>query len=237
MSNHSVGPPNLAEHVNNALRESEFPTPKNGYFASKKPLKYITESSVIYTMWPKSKPSKRLVEADKKLVEFIIAHAKEIFAIGIYMDIHGQDLLHMMKRFDKENKSDGSLPISDAEMETIWPESRYKHRRRLFKDSQHIFRPQCFPRKERFSVIQIKPKVVLPIVQSEQMSRGQFGIVYKVHVHKEFLESNDILRKVRYHELHLLSDEQRTCVVCRHLKSPQSFVICWVQEEKGQHLK
>lgn len=191
----------LMDHINNALRESDFPTPKNGYFIPKNTLTAITNSSVTRTVWADSKLFEDLADSDRKLVEFISEQAPEIFAIGIYLD---QNLKNMMRLFMKHDKSDSSLPMSDAELETVWPEPRHTARRRSFKDNQHLFRPQGFPRQNRFSVIEIQPNVVLPILQSEHMSQGQFGIVYKVKLHEDFLDFNDPIRKVRRNE-HLMS--------------------------------
>lgn len=187
----------LAEYINNALRESEFPTPQNGYFAPKSTLNGITNSSVTHTIWSNSKSFSTLVDSDKKLVEFISGQAREIFAIGIYMDIHDQNLRNMMRLFMMHDKSDKSLPIPDADMQEIWPGVRYEGRRRSFQDSQHLFRAQEFPMRDGFSVIKLESKVVLPIYRSEHVSQGQFGMVYKVTLHEEFLDFNDPIRKVR----------------------------------------
>lgn len=191
---------NLVDHINNALRESKFPARKNGYFASKNALEVITKPSVTRTIWSNSKSFRTLVDSDRELVEFITGQAREIFAIGIYMDIHNQGLRNMMRLFMLHRKSDRNLPMSDAEMETMWPGVQYRSRRRSFKDSQHIFRPQDFPMRERFSVIQLRPNVVLPILESKQMCEGRFGIVYRVRLHGDFLDFNDPIRKVRQNE-------------------------------------
>lgn len=197
-------PINLVEHINNALRESAFPPPKNGYFASKKALEVITKLSVTRTIWSNSKSFWTLVASDRELVEFISGQAREIFAIGIYMDIHDQSLRNMMRLFMLHNTSDKSLPISDAEMEKMWPGVQYKGRRRSFKDSQHLFRPQDFSMQARFSVIYLRPNIVLPILESKHVSEGRFGLVYKVKLHEDFLHFNDSIRKVRQDESTLL---------------------------------
>lgn len=186
---------NLVEHINNALRESTFPSPNNGYFAPKSALSVISEPSITRTIWPDSKSFEALVDSDRKLVEFISAQAQEIFAIGIYRDI--ENLKKMMRLFMTHNKTDESLPISDAELEKIWPEVNHSGRRRAFKDAQHLFKAQSFPRSDRFSVINLQPNIVLPIIKSQHKSQGQFGIVYRVILHKEFLDSRDPIRKVR----------------------------------------
>lgn len=187
----------LGEHINGALIDSEFPTPKNGYFAPKSTLSVVTNSSITRIMWSNSKLFRTLVDSDKKLVEFISGQAREIFAIAIYMDIHDQNLRNMMRLFMMHNKSDENLPISDAEIEAMWPGPRNHGRRRFFQDSQRLFRPQGFPMRDRFSVIKLEPKVVLPIFKSEHKFQGQFGIVYRVTLHEEFLDFNDPIRKVR----------------------------------------
>ncbi|KAG6359198.1 hypothetical protein INS49_012718 [Diaporthe citri] len=185
----------LLEYINNSLRESEFPTPKNGYFAPRSTLRAIHNASVTRTIWPDSESFESLDDSDRKVVEFISGDAPEIFAIGIYMDVHDQSLRDMMRLFMRHDISDRSLPISDAEMGAIWPGPRHNGRRRLFKNSQHLFRPQCLPMRDRLSVIQLQPNVVLPILKSEHTSQGQFGIVYKVRLHEEFLDFNDPIRK------------------------------------------
>lgn len=223
-------PVDLAEYINNSLRESEFPTPKNGYFAPKSTLSVVTNSSITSTMWPNSKLFGALADSDKKLVEFISEQAREIFAIGIYMDIHDQNLRNMMWLFMRHNKSDRNLPISDAEIEAMWPGPRNHGRRRSFQDSQHIFRPQSFPMRDRFSVVKLHPKVVLPIMKSECVSQGQYSIVYKVKLHEEFLDPHDPIRKVRLHQDHVSHFSKLSCVVCEH---PNIFsnlsVTCWVR--------
>lgn len=199
----------LVEYINGALRDSEFPTPKNGYFAPRSTLRAINNASVTRTIWPHSESFESLDDSDRKLVEFISGHAPEIFAIVLYMDVLGQTLRNMMRLFMSHNISDSSLPISDAETEKIWPGARYQARRRNFQDSQNLFRSQHFPMRDRFSVIQIQPKVVLPILKSEHTSQGQFGIVYKVKIHEESLDSNDPIRKVRRYKYHL----HRSCII------------------------
>lgn len=194
---------NLVEHINDALRESKFPFPNNGYFAPKSALSVITKPSITRTIWSHSKSFETLVESDRELVEFISAKAQEIFAIGIYLD--SENLKKMMRLFMTHNKTDGSLPISDAELEKIWPEVNHRGRRRAFKDAQHLFRPQSFPRRDRFSVIYLQPNIVLPIFESELKSQGQFGIVYRVTLHEEFLDSHDPIRKVRRTTLSAIS--------------------------------
>lgn len=185
------GPVDLMVYINGALTQSQFPTPDNGYFAPKSTLNLITNSSVTRII----SPSSGIVDdLDRKLVEFISGKAQEIFAIGISIDI---DLRNMMLAFMMHNITDRSLPISDAEMEKMWPGPRYQPRRRSFQDAQHRFRPQDFPMQHRFSVIRIQPRVILPIRESEQVSGGQFGIVYKVRLHEGVLELNDPIRKVR----------------------------------------
>lgn len=187
-------PKDLAKHINNALRESEFPTPKNGYFAPNNTLRVITKSSVTHTIWRGSKSFESLDSSNRKLVEFISGEAPEIFAIGIYMDT---DLRDMMSSFMKHDKTDQNLPISKGGIEKIWPEPRHRGRRRSFQDSQHLFKAQKFPMQGRFSVIQLQPRVVLPILKSEHKSQGPFSIVYKVTLHKDFLDFKDPIRKVR----------------------------------------
>lgn len=194
MTNSPV-PTDLVEYINNALRDSEFPTPQNGYFAPKNTLKAITRPSVTHTIWRGSKSFDALDVSDRKLVEFISGQAQEIFAIGICMD-SDTDLKTMMSLFMKHGTTDRNLPISDGEMEKMWPGPRYKGRRRTFQDSQHLFRAQKFPMRDRFSIIQLQPKVVLPVLKSEHKSQGQFGIVYKVTLHEEFLDLNNPIRKV-----------------------------------------
>lgn len=186
----------LGDYINSALRESEFPTPKNGYFVSRSALRAVTKWSVTRTLWRDSKSFESLDDSDRAVVEFISGKAPEIFAIGIYLDIEIENLRKMMRLFMTHDKTDGSLPISDAELETIWPGIRYRSRRRSFQDSQRIFRPQDFALRNKFSVIQIQPKVVLPILKSEHISQGRFGIVYKVVIHEEYLDINDPIRKV-----------------------------------------
>lgn len=205
---------NLVEHINNALRESEFPTPKNGLFAPRSTLRAINNTSVIRTIWPGWESFESLDDSDRKLVEFISGHAPEIFAIGIYMGIDDQSLRDMMQLFMRHDISDRSLPISDAEMGAIWPGPRYNGRRRLFKDSQRLFRAQGFSMRDRFSVIQLQPNIVLPILKSEAISQGQFGIIYKVRLHEEFLDSNDPIRKVRRYKNHLIHYTERSRIVC-----------------------
>lgn len=209
-----VDPVDLVDYVNGALRESEFPTPKNGYFAPKSKLSVITNSSITRTIWSDSKSVEALVDSDRELVEFISGQAREIFAIGIYIAIEYLELRKMMRLFMTNSKTDGSLPISDTELETIWPGVRYRSRRRAFKDAQHLFRAQSFPRRDRFSVIDLQPNIVLPIFESEHKSQGHFGIVYKVTLHEEFLDSDDPIRKVRRYEHHLLHYTLCSCVAC-----------------------
>ncbi|KAI3390842.1 hypothetical protein diail_8545 [Diaporthe ilicicola] len=185
----------LEDHINDALRESQFPTPENGDFAPKSTLSAITNYSVTHTIWSNSTSFETLGDSDRGLVEFISGQASEVFAIGICMDIHKQKLGDMMRLFMSHDKSDRNLPLSDAEMETMWP--KHKSRRRLFKDFQYLFRAQHFPLQNRFSVISVLSNTVLPILESQHMSQGQFGIVYKVKLHEEFLDSNDPIRKAR----------------------------------------
>lgn len=187
------GPIDLVDYINNALRESEFPTPNNGYFAPRNTLRAITEPSVTHTIWGSSKSFDALGLSDRRLVEFISGQAQEIFAIGIYMDV---DLKTMMSSFMKHGTTDRNLPISNSEMEKMWPGPRYHSRRRSFQDSQHLFKAQEFPTRDRLSIIQLQPKVVLPVLESEHKSQGQFGIVYKVKLHEEFLDLNHPIRKV-----------------------------------------
>lgn len=189
----SHGPIDLVDYIYNALRESEFPTPQNGYFAPKTTLKAITRPSVTHTIWRGSKSFDDLDVSDRELVEFISGPAQEIFAIGIYLDM---DLKNMMSLFMEHGTTDTNLPISNGEMEKIWPGPRYKGRRRTFQDSQHLFKAQEFPMRDRFSIIKLQPKVVLPVLKSEHKSQGQFGIVYKVTLHEEFLDLNNPIRKV-----------------------------------------
>lgn len=201
----------LVVHINEALSQSDFPTPENGYFASKSTLTAITEPSIAYTIWPDLKLDETLVDSERELIEFISEQARELFAIGIYMEI--QKLGDMMQLFRRHGITDKSLPISDDGMETMWPGVRYKGRRRSFKDSQHLFRPQSFRMQDRFSVIQLESKVVLPVLQSTHISQGQFGIVYKVVLHEDFLDLNNPIRKVRQSENHLLQHKWHFCVV------------------------
>lgn len=195
------GPIDLVDYINDALRESEFPTPNNGYFAPRNTLRAITESSVTHTIWGSSKSFDALGVSDRRLVEFISGQAQEIFAIGIYMDI---DLKTMMSSFMKHGTTDRNLPIPNSEMEKMWPGPRYHSRRRSFQDSQLVFRAQEFPMRDKFSVIELKPKVVLPILKSEHTSQGRFGIIYKVTLHNDFLDREDPIRKVRRISHHLL---------------------------------
>lgn len=196
MPGQSVDLVDLVDYVNGALRVSQFPTPENGYFAPRSTLSIITNSSITRTIWYDSKSFKTLVDSDRELVKFISAQAREIFAIGIYLDSEESNLRKMMRLFMMHNKTDESLPISDTELEKIWPGIRSQARRRSFQDAQHLFRPQSFPRRHRFSVIDLQPKVVLPIIKSQHKSQGQFGIVYRVTLHEEFLDSHDSIRKV-----------------------------------------
>ncbi|KAK2597572.1 hypothetical protein N8I77_012351 [Diaporthe amygdali] len=182
----------LVEHISNAVRESEFPNPSNGPFAPRNTLRNITDSSVTDTIWPDSTGD--LSASNKELVEFIRGQALEIFAIAIYLD---ENLEKMLRLFMKHDKSDRSLPMSDADLEKIWPRPRDAIRRRSFKKHQHLFRAQGFPMQGRFSVIHLGPNVVLPILESKHMSHGQFGIVHKVSLHEEFLDLNDPIRKAQ----------------------------------------
>lgn len=223
----------LVNIINNSLRESDFPTPKNGYFASRSTLRHVTEFSVTNTIWSNPESLKKINDSDRKLVEFISWQSPEIFAIGVYMGI---DLKNMMSSFMMHGKSDKSLPISDTELEKMWPEPQYQAQRRQFQDAQHIFRAQRFPMQNRFSVIQLQPKVVLPILRSEHKSQGRFGIVYKVTLHKDFLDSNDPIHKVRqkaaccivHGALPLYIDAQTTAQPC----------VChlWDERKSDRHL-
>lgn len=186
----------LEERIGEALRESHFPKAHNGLFASKNALKAVTDSSVAHTIWPDS-PSMDLDNSDKELIEFVTRHAREIFAIGIHLDIQNKRLREMMRLFMMHGKSDKSLPLSNAEMEKIWPGARFVSRRHNFGKKQHLFRPTVFTLERRFTVVAVLPNDVLPIVKSKSMSRGQFGIVYRVTLDKDFLEFNDPIRKVR----------------------------------------
>lgn len=206
-------PNDLVEYVNNALRESEFPTPGSGYFAPKSTLNAITNSSVTQTIWSNSKSYNSLMEWERNLVEFISGQAREMFAIGIRMSFQNHNLGSLMWHFMTHNKSDRSLPMSDAEIEAIWPGPRNSSQRRDFQDKQRLFRPHGFPRRNRFSVITLQPKIVLPILKSEQRSRGQFGIVYKVTLHEEFLDQDDPIRKVRENQRHPLHDAWSSCIL------------------------
>lgn len=194
-------PIDLAYYINNALKESRFPTRHNGYFAPRNTLRAITNSSVTHAIWGSSKSFDALDVSDRKLVEFISGQAPEIFAIGIYMDI---DLKKMMLLFMKHDKTDKNLPISKDKLEKMWSGHGYKSRRRSFQDSQRVFRAQEFPMRDRFSVIELKPNVVLPILKSKHTSQGQFGFIYKVTLHKGFLDRKDPIRKVRRIQHHLL---------------------------------
>lgn len=192
----------LDEHIGEALKESHFPEPHNGLFASKNTLNAITDYSVAYTIWPDLQSTSSLKDPDKALVEFISQHAREIFAIGIYLSIQDRSLRDMMRLFMRQEKSDNNLPLSDAALEKVWPGARYLILRRNFGRAQHLFRPHGFSMRNRFSVDTIPPNVVLPIVESQSMSRGQFGIVYKVKIAEDFLDFKDPIRKVRNHGHH-----------------------------------
>lgn len=183
----------LVVYVNEAMMESKFPIPCNGYFASRKTLTAITESSVIPTIWPTSLP-------DMELVEFISRQARELFAIGIVMDIGNEALVDLMRLFMREEKTDSSLPISEDDIMKMWPRPRDSMRRRHFRDFQYLFRAPTFARRDRFSVISLKMDTVLPIVESTLMSQGRFSIVYRVRLHEDFLGLDDPIRKVRRYE-------------------------------------
>lgn len=184
----------LMKHVQGAVRESDFPNQRNGYFASKNTLRAVTDLSVAQTIRPNS-------PRNRNLVEFISREAREIFAIGIFMGLKKQQLVELVRLFRKHQKTDGSLPISENDMMQMWPgpTGRDSWLKRSFKTSQHLFRAQDFPRRTRFSVIYIGPDTLLPILKSKQMCRGRFGTVYKVTLHEDFLDSDDPIRKVRRH--------------------------------------
>lgn len=205
----------LEEHIGEALRESRFPEGHNGLFASKSVLTAITNASVIQTIWPDLQPPRFPKEPENQaLVDFISQHAREIFAIGIYLNIQDKKLRDMMRLFMKHQMSDRHLPLSDAAMERIWAEPRYLLLRRKFGRAQYLFRPHGFTMMNRFLVVPVLPNVVLPILKSKNMSRGQFGIVYEVRIDEDFLDFNDPIRKVRRNEHHELLFVRRSPVVC-----------------------
>lgn len=58
---------------------------------------------------------------------------------------------------------------------------------------------------DRFSIIELPINTVLPILKASQIkSQGQFGLVYRVTIHKEYLDVEDPIREVRQNE-HVLS--------------------------------
>lgn len=213
----------LEEHIGEALRESCFPEGHNGLFASKNVLTAVTNSSVTQKIWPDLQPPRFPKESDNKaLVDFVSQHAREIFAIGIYLNIQDKKLRDMMRLFMKHQMSDMHLPLSDAAMERIWAEPRYLLLRRKFGRAQYLFRPHVFSMMNRFLVVPVPPHVVLPILKSKNMSRGQFGIVYEVRIDEDFLDLNDPIRQVRRNEhtmkFHFI---RRSSVVCH--PPPQKY--------------
>jgi hypothetical protein len=96
-------------------------------------------------------------------------------------------------------------------------------RRRRFGNSQHLFKPQTFPRLVRFSVIRLGQNTVLPILESQNMAQGQFGIVYKVRLHVDCLDLGDPIRQVRRNE-QLLSKHIYRSFVDYYLGSIQTLV-------------
>lgn len=229
----------LEEHIGEALRESCFPEGHNGLFASKNVLTAITNYSVTQKMWPDLQPPRFPKESDNKaLVDFISQHAREIFAIGIYLNIQDKKLRDMMRLFMKHQMSDIHLPLSDAAMDRIWAEPRYLLLRRKFGRAQCLFRPHGFSMMNRFLVVPVLPNVVLPILESKNMSRGQFGIVYAVRIDEDFLDFNDPIRKVRRNEHYEFRFVRHSSVVFFHPPPPKKIctvlrsapIICFMHE-------
>lgn len=171
----------LDDHFDKALRQSCFPRTETRDFASKTALKAITEPSIVKYL------EREGPNLDQELVNFIHAEAQEIFAICICADI--SSLREVMRLFKEHRINDKSLPLSKTTTRKIWSKDRQG---RTFRNHQHIFRAQDFPMKDSFTVMPDLQDTILPILRAERIkSEGQFGIVHKVTIHKEYLDSND----------------------------------------------
>ncbi|KAJ8121558.1 hypothetical protein ONZ43_g2018 [Nemania bipapillata] len=109
-----------------------------------------------------------------KLVDTIYNEGKKVFAMLIYNDC--QDLI---TKFRKLGFLDSQLPLREVDVEKIEDTVRIH---RLVEDAQWVFCPYIFPERMWECHRELNEKVILPIINAEQIGAGAYGDVEKISI-------------------------------------------------------
>lgn len=144
---------------------------------------------------------------DDPLVQFVLNHAKKLFAISLMSQVH--ELNYMMELFMKHDISDRDLPLPTSEadfsnslaqcFQLLDPMVRHD----FINMRQWIFLAPVFPVGSA-SADALEPRpfaqgIIFPFIDAKKANGGGFGIVYKVKIHELHLDGrpDDAILKVR----------------------------------------
>jgi hypothetical protein len=154
--------------------------------------KLITEAAIIEELELEDKDGDLEKDKDKILVDFILKHAKKVFATTIITGISSNDLYKVMQTF-KDNTppfQDDSLPLKKDVMSKLacfsgkfWNKLRTHN----FLKNQWIFFAPVFS-KSKFK-LDLEPEHIFPFIEkSNDVKEGTFSHVYKVTIHPSHQE-------------------------------------------------
>lgn len=178
----------LSRRINSHLAFSRFPNRSKSPFATGPEYRSITEfdlrgyfsmhHGIEFLSSPQYKP----------LVEYILRHTRELFAVSIVMDMPKELIIPLMTYFMKNGIKDYMIPNIGQKIKGIFPQS-YWRAECDFLHHRYVFRAPVLFHHRRYEKRDFEDDRPIPIIHHvERPMEGNFGNVYKVTIHDQFLD-------------------------------------------------
>lgn len=201
----------LSRKINRHLTFSRFPKRSQATFATVPTYRFITVFDLQGYFLVHHNIANLNFSQHKPLADYILQHAKELFAISIAIGMPHDLLLHVMTRFMQNGINDAMIPTLDQNINGHFPRIHWRTESDFLRN-RYFFRAPMLPYHRRFERRTFDRDRPIPIIDHENPPlEGGFAFVYKVTIHGQFLDQ--------------LNQQVRSCFLCP-LSSVFHLILC-----------